>query len=510
MKKILLAGAALMGMAALATPAFAQARSESATSDAPAAANTRARIAPGQSVTGNVGAAGDADWFRAQLAAGESYRVTLRTAEGDNGLGDPYLRVLNSSGEELFADDDGGGNLNSYLEFIAPSRGVYYLEAKAFGDQATGRYTLTLAQGEIPGDATTDVMLDAQNGTYRSSTLSPAGDRDWYRLELTEGQTGRIALLSGEGADALGDPYVAVYDSSGAQIASDDDGGDGLNAYLEFTAPAAGLYFVEARGFSDDAVGAYTLNYTPGEVGGEPSGADAISAGGEPRVSQISPAGDRDAYAIDMIEGRTYRFNLVSVEGDGGLSDPYLSLVDSENAQIAADDDGGTGLNAYLSFTAPTSSTYYAVVSAFGDSGSGRYELRVSDTEVPGNQGTDEYLSLTDGSDSRISRIDMPGDKDWFRVELQAGQQYGITLNAYGPNPLGDPLVTVYSESGEQIASDDDSGAEGMDSLLLFTPQQSGGFYIEASGFGQSLGEYELTVGPPPPPPTPPAPTRRR
>ncbi|MBI1252020.1 MAG: hypothetical protein GC189_11160 [Alphaproteobacteria bacterium] len=512
MKKLLMASVALAGMSALAGPAFAQARTESATSDAPAATNTRARLAPGETASGSVGEAGDADWFRVSLAADQTYRISLSSAATDTPLGDPFLRVLTARGEEVVTDDDSGGNLNSYVEFVAPARGTYYIEAKAFGDGATGDYTLTLTQGETPGDISTDLTLDAQNGAFRQSTLTPAGDTDWYRMQLGESESVRLSLTSnGEDGSALGDPYLTVRDSSGAEIVSDDDGGEGLNSYIEFTAPTAGTYFVEARGFSEEATGAYALNLTPGEIGGDPGSGEYMQPNGEPRTSRIQPEGDKDSFSIDMIEGRAYRFNLIGVGEDGALSDPYLSLVDAEGGQIAADDDGGTGLNAYLSFVAPSSGTYYAVVSAFADGGTGAYELRVSDSEVPGNAGTDEFLSLQDGEDGRISRIDMPGDKDWFRVDLTGGQIYTFAVNGYGPNPLSDSVVTVLGDDGSELATDDDSG-EGENALLGFTPQQTGTFVVQVTGYSQLTGEYDLTVrqGPPPAPEPEPRPAGRR
>ena len=63
--------------------------------------------------------------------------------------------------------------------------------------------------------------------------------------------------------DSIGDPFLALYGSDGVELARDDDGGDGLNAWLEFQAPAAGTYYVEARGFTEDATGRYALNDDP-------------------------------------------------------------------------------------------------------------------------------------------------------------------------------------------------------------------------------------------------------
>ena len=43
---------------------------------------------------------------------------------------------------------------------------------------------------------------------------------------------------------------------------------------------------------------------------------------------------------------------------------------------MAADDDGGAGLNARIDFITMTGGAYFAAVSAFGGSGTGRYRCK--------------------------------------------------------------------------------------------------------------------------------------
>ncbi|UPT62910.1 MAG: PPC domain-containing protein [Hyphomonadaceae bacterium JAD_PAG50586_4] len=379
-------------------------------------------------------------------------------------------------------DDDGGGNLNSYLEFMAPTTGNYFIEARGFMDDAVGGYTLSASEGEIPADATTDVALSAE-GDYREGVLAPAGDKDWYRLELAEGQSVRIGLTSAESADPLPDPYLILYGADGAELARDDDSGDGLNAWLEYTATSAGPVFVEARGFGEDAAGRYVISLNAGEVGDNAEMAEYLVANSEGRVSLIGAEGDVDWFAVDLIEGRPHRFYVDSYE-PGPLVDPLLTLLDENGQQIAQDDDGGAGLNSYLAFTSPAGGRYYLAVSGYAGV-TGRYFIRAIDTEVPGNINSDEYL---DGAgDDRINRIEIPGDVDAYHVELEAGVRYTIDVRGHGDSPLGDAFLAVLDSNGERVASDDDAGA-GMDARLRFTPQTSGSYILQASGLGGSIG----------------------
>jgi hypothetical protein len=449
--------------------------------------NTRGRVSVGNSVTGSIDFTSDADWHRIRLEEGQSYRFAL-AADGANPLSDPYLRVMNASGEEVAMDDDGGEGFNSYLEFTAPSAGNYYLAAAAFADGSTGNYRLSANAGDIPADASTDVGL-APDGDYREGALAPAGDRDWYRLNLAEGQGLRIGVASAP-VDPLGDPYAILYGPDGAEILRDDDGGDGLNAWFEYQAATAGAYYLEVRGFSEDSAGRYAVTVTAGEIGGSAEGAEYLAPGYEGRSSLIGTPDDSDWYSVEMIEGRPYRFSLEGAEPDA-LADPMLTLYDAQGNQIAADDDGGTGVNAYLTFTSPTGGPYFAAVSSFNGGSAGRYMLRVTDTDVPGNLNTDEML---DGAgDDRLSNIDMPGDLDYYRVSLAAGVAYTIEVNGTGEHPLADAFVALIGMENQRIDSDDDSGS-GLDARLRVSVPQDGEYYIQASGLGGSTGGYQVSI----------------
>jgi hypothetical protein len=169
-----------------------------------------------------------------------------------------------------------------------------------------------------------------------------------------------------------------------------------------------------------------------------------------------------------------------------------LTLYDADGHEVASDDDGGTGRNSYLSYTSVAGGQYYAAVSSFGDHGQGRYTLTISDTDVPGNANTDETLDAANGDD-RLSRIDIPGDLDDYRVDLEAGAHYLIEVTALGDDALGDPYLAVMNSDGERIAANDDGG-QGRNARLRFTPPQAGSYYIQASGLGGATGSYKVSI----------------
>ncbi|MEM7744833.1 MAG: hypothetical protein AAF409_14085, partial [Pseudomonadota bacterium] len=80
-------------------------------------------------------------------------------------------------------------------------------------------------------------------------------ERDLFRLDLAAGDTVRVGFRGVDhdtGAEgALSDPYLRVFDGSSTLIASNDDGGVGLNSELVFTAGVSGDYYLEAGSWQE-------------------------------------------------------------------------------------------------------------------------------------------------------------------------------------------------------------------------------------------------------------------
>jgi hypothetical protein len=100
----------------------------------------------------------------------------------------------------------------------------------------------------VPGDASSTSTL-ALGGSL-TGYVNTAGDKDWYRIDLSAGDWCQFSL-KGSGTGALGDPVLEIRDASGALLASDDDGGPGLNSLLDFNATETGTYFVSAGGYGN-------------------------------------------------------------------------------------------------------------------------------------------------------------------------------------------------------------------------------------------------------------------
>ena len=87
-------------------------------------------------------------------------------------------------------------------------------------------------------------------------------------------------------------------------------------------------------------------------------------------------------------------------------------------------------------------------------------------------------------------------DEDWYAVELQAGVQYTFIMLRDGDNPHEDPLLILYNSAGTEIDRNDDVEINGArinsNSFLTFTPSESGTYYLGASGWEVTTGDYTI------------------
>ena len=94
--------------------------------------------------------------------------------------------------------------------------------------------------------------------------------------------------------------------------------------------------------------------------------------------------------------------------------------------------------------------------------------------------------------------IETTGDRDWFAVDLVAGQTYTIELRGSptADGTLSDPLLYgIHDADGNLIANTtNDDGGDGRNSKVTFTATESGTFYIAAGAYTSHLGTYEVEV----------------
>ena len=235
----------------------------------------------------------------------------------------------------------------------------------------------------------------------------------------------------------------------------------------------------------------------------------SVAVGGS-FTGQINSAGDTDIVTVQLQAGETYSISLRGT-GPSALVDPYLYFLDPNGVELASDDDGGTGINSIVTFTASTSGTYQIKAAAYPDSGlTGQYTVDVR------QQGTDSVpagfktkVSL-DMGETRFGFIESDGDVDTYKVTLTAGKLYTFEVaggadydTSYLAVPPGelDTRLTLFDADGNEVASNDDiafstvPGEGDISSAVGFSATMSGTYYLRVEAYEGNSGGYALLSG---------------
>jgi hypothetical protein len=226
--------------------------SEPTGGDLPAGTTTTGVVAEGGSATGVISTVGDQDWFAITLEAGIQYRIDLKGESG--GFAPSNIRGIYDSGGNLIDGTASGQDSWDTRTYLTPTvAGTYYVavEAKSWNySPRTGTYRVELTALEADQTAGTDTNGEVTVGGTATGEIGPAGDRDWFAVELVGGTSYRIELLSGSGWP---DTYLhGIFDSDGNFIegtANADGLGESDNALLYFTPDADGTYYVAAGAY---------------------------------------------------------------------------------------------------------------------------------------------------------------------------------------------------------------------------------------------------------------------
>ena len=244
---------------------------------------------------------------------------------------------------------------------VAQDRAKSGLSETAFGIVDTIPNTVGSTVAIVPGQS-----LDAW--------ISPSDDVDYVRLQAVQGQTYLVSQRA-SGTQPLSDPLLFLYNQSGATVNSDDDGGNGINSLLTFTASYTGTYFIRA-GSVDDDVGQYTLDVRQmgtDSVGSTNATAVALSQG--TTFGFIETSGDLDRYAVSLQAGSYYTFEVAGGADyeskyqslPAGELDTRLRLRDSSGNLLAESDDINfpSDISSAFGFNVTASGTYYLDVAPY-------------------------------------------------------------------------------------------------------------------------------------------------
>jgi Ca2+-binding RTX toxin-like protein len=191
--------------------------------DIPGDKTTTATVTVGSTTNGNLEVVGDHDWYKINLTAGQSIKVTINGVT----LEDPYLYIRNSVGTVLFENDDisSGVIRDSQIAFSANYTGVYYIDVGAFEDSYAGTFQVVVSTYTPPPLATVDQFANQLvsgywGGDSHHFNVSQGGTITVNLTGLTaDGQNLARAALA-QWTDIIGVSFQEV--TSGGQITFDD------------------------------------------------------------------------------------------------------------------------------------------------------------------------------------------------------------------------------------------------------------------------------------------------
>ena len=144
--------------------------------------DTTGTVEVGGSVTGEIEAQGDEDWFAVTLEAGKTYQIDMEGSETDGGtLENPFLYTMRDANGDVLrivhdngswsqnvwtSAQDSGEGLNSRVTFTPDEDGTYYVVAASGGHiqaadshgRSLGTYSLSVEESVPPVEDLVDAI----------------------------------------------------------------------------------------------------------------------------------------------------------------------------------------------------------------------------------------------------------------------------------------------------------------------------------------------------------------
>lgn len=239
-----------------------------------------------------------------------------------------------------------------------------------------------------------------------------------YRITVTG--SGTLTVHSTGSTDV----YGYLLSSSGSELASNDDGGQGRNFRISHSV-SAGTYYVRVQHYSTTGAGNYSINSS---FNGGSHYYGSILNLNDSLKSSIGSAGEEDLYRITVTESGTLTIYSTDV------TDTYGTLLDSAWNKLASNDDGGPVTNFRISHSV-SAGTYYVQVRHYSTTGTGNYQITSNfyavSSDGGGSPGKGSGGSGSSSGSSSVSwgytislngsysdAIDAAGDEDWYRVGI--------------------------------------------------------------------------------------------
>lgn len=342
-----------------------------------------------------------------------------------------------------------------------------------------------MSAGTDPDDQiseSTAIQIDQQ----LNDSISDGSDVDMFKFDVTPG-TYEIQT------EAFFDNYLRLFDASGSQLDSDDDGGPN-GSLIRYTFTEAATFYAGVSGYSNTSynpitgdgdssgsTGSYNIVVVevPPDTNDQISEAIALEPG-VTQNGQVSEPEDVDMYSFEADAGAE-----AILYGGSDFFYHALRLFDGDGQELAR----SIGYEPEIRHILETGATYYIGVSGEGNAdydpisgngdrpgATGFYGLSLKFVPADPDDQISEASTILADSPPRNGEISPGTDVDMFKIALAEGDEISIQFHDI-PNALFAD-VTIFNEQGDSLTS-----ANGEVFNLDFTAEFTGNFYIGVASY---------------------------
>ncbi len=215
-----------------------------------------------------------------------------------------------------------------------------------------------------------------------------------------------------------------------------------------------------------------------------------------------------DFIEVEMVAGQTYTFSYRGTDV-GGIVDPYLVLFNAGGVYVTEDDDGGYGRTSQITYTATQTGTHYLFASSwyhldpsapgYPTADTGNYTITQWSPVAGHDAGNTIATAGTIAVGTNYEYLETAGDRDYYAINLTAGQVYTFTYNG-GVASSGDwddepgeslGVLGLYNSAGGAVVG----LTVNYETSITFVAQTTGTYYLRAEGYSNFIGGPAMTGG---------------
>lgn len=346
-------------------------------------------------------------------------------------------------------------------------------------------YGCSVSSGQTAGGACTPVTVGARPD---EGNIDTASGSITYCLTATGGTTYQISV----DLETLSDSILTLFAPDGlTQLAQNDDYGSGLSSYLEWTAPADGVYRIQVSGYGTET-GTFLMTVSTG--GDNPCSAGGVTLSqdnGNIFFSNAYEAGVTCHWTVTCNDGSpTLEFQAFDTESDYD----FVTLYDGPTARapqlvhlsgtmqtLPQTSAAATGSSMYVEFTSDDS--------VGGQGFDASWECRRTGGGGTGTSVTTQTATPLSPGRPTPGTVSTPGAPVPYSLVAEGGVTYEVDVSL---QTLSDSTMQILDRDGQTVLSENDDYGDGLSSHITWTAPLSGTYFVLVSGYGTETGSFTV------------------